>query len=78
MLELLGKFHPGRNYNAAMLHYEAANAIYGLVTKGDKSLAGEGVKHCEAAAEICEGQEEGSMYDQLKMYVLGIKEAMKA
>lgn len=71
MLELLGKFHPGRNYNAAMLHY-------GLVTKGDKSLAGEGVKHCEAAEEICEGQEEGSMYNQLKMYVLGIKEAMKA
>lgn len=78
MLELLGKFHPGRNYNAAMLHYEAANAIYGLVTMGDKSLAEEGVKHCEASAEICEGQEGGSMYDQLKIYVLGIKEEMKA
>jgi len=76
MLELLAKFHPGRNYNAAMLHYEAANAIYGLVVKGDKSLAKEGINHCNAAAEIVEGEEKGSMYDQLRMYVLGIKDAM--
>merc|ERR1712013_923222 len=63
MLELLAKFHPGRNYNAAMLHYEAANAIYGLV-KGEKFLAKEGIKHCDAAAEMVEGEEKGSMYDQ--------------
>ena len=76
MLELLAKFHPGRNYNAAMLHYEAANAIYGLVVKGEKTLAKEGVKHCDAAAEMVEGEEKGSMYDQLRMYVLGIKDAI--
>jgi len=76
MLELLSKFHPGRNYSAAMLHYEAANAIYGLYIKDDKSLAEKGVKHCDAAAEMVTEEEEGSMYDQLRLYVLGIKDAI--
>jgi len=76
MLELVGKFHPGRNYNAAMLHYEAANAVFALVSKGDRSLAEDGIKHCDTAAEICEEEDVESMYYQLRMYVLGIRDSM--
>ena len=38
LLDLYSKFHPGYNYDAAMLHYEVANAICGLVAKGDKTM----------------------------------------
>ena len=56
LLQLYARFHPGYNYSSAMLHYEAALAIYGLHMKGDLSLAAEGREHCEAV----------EIYDQLK------------
>merc|ERR1719397_2476119 len=77
LLELYSKFHPGYNYHSAMLHYEAAHAISGLQMKGDLSLSAEGVAHCEAVEEICAGEQQGSLYDQLKQFVSGLKEAMK-
>ena len=76
LLQLYAKFHPGYNYSSAMLHYEAALAIYGLHVKGDLLLAAEGREHCEAVERICGAEQSGSLYDQLKQFVTGLKEAM--
>ncbi len=37
-----------------MMHYEAAAAICALGAKGDKSLAKEGLRHCDMAIQICD------------------------
>jgi hypothetical protein len=37
-----------------MIHYEAAAAICALAAKGDKSLAKQGVHHCDMAIQICD------------------------
>ena len=76
LLQLYARFHPGYNYNAAMLHYEAAHAIYGLHVKGDHSLSVEGREHCEAVERICREEQSGSLYDQVKQFVVVLKEAM--
>ncbi len=39
---------------SAMMHYEAAAAICALGAKGDKSLAKEGLRHCDMAIQICD------------------------
>ena len=78
LLQLYSKFHPGFNYNAAMLHYEAANAIGGLVAKGDKSLIQSGVKHCEACLEMIQDEQPGSMYDQLRQFMMGLQQGLQS
>ncbi len=37
-----------------MMHYEATAAICALGAKGDKSLAKEGLRHCDMAIQICD------------------------
>jgi len=37
-----------------MMHYEAAAAICALVAKSDKSMAKEGLRHCDMAIQICD------------------------
>ena len=78
LLTLYGKFHPGLNYSAAMIHYEAANAVCGLVTKGDKCLLEVGLSHCEAVMKICEVEIPGSLYDQLKKFMGDLLSGLKS
>ena len=78
LLSLYEKFHPGLNYAAAMLHYEAANAVCGLVARGDKSLVDTGLRHCEAVMKICDVEIPGSIYDQLKQFMAGLLSGLKS
>ena len=77
MIELYSKFHPGYNYHVAMIHYEAANAIYALAMKGDKDLLESGMKHCEKCLKMVQNEESGSMYDQLKLFMLTLSNGLK-
>ena len=78
LLSLYEKFHPGLNYAAAMLHYEAANAVCGLVARGDKSLVNVGLRHCEAVMKICDVEIPGSLYDQLKQFMMGLLSGLQS
>jgi len=77
ILNVLSLVHPGRNYSAAMLHYEAASASHTLAQQhGDPSLVGAGCVHAATAASMCEG-EEGTMYAALRDYVLGLEQELR-
>ena len=54
-----------------MLHYEVANAVCGLVAKGDKTMVELGLRHCESVLEICRIEAPGSMYQQLSEFISG-------
>jgi len=78
LIDVLSKVCPGRNYKAAMLHYEAAAVALALAQQGDKSLCTEGASHANLAREMVEGEEEGSMYQQLGEYVKGLANQLRA
>jgi len=78
LLELYAKFHPGYNYDVAMLHYEVANAVCGLVAKGDKTMVELGLRHCASVLEICRIEAPGSMYQQLSEFISGLVQGLKS
>ena len=78
LVALYAKFHPGLNYDVAMVHYEAANAICGLVAKGDKSLVAAGLGHCQSVLDIVRVEVPGSFYDQLRQFMLGLQAGLQS
>ena len=78
LLSLYETFHPGLNYAAAMLHYEAANAVCGLVARGDKSLVSVGLRHCEVVMKICNVEIPGSLYDKLNQFIVGLLSGLQS
>ena len=78
LVALYVKFHPGLNYDVAMVHYEAANAICDLVAKGDKSLVAAGLDHCQCVLDIVRVEVPGSFYDQLKQFMLGLQAGLQS
>ena len=78
LVALYAKFHPGLNYDVAMVHYEAANAICGLVARGDTSLVAAGLGHCQSVLDIVRVEVPGSFHDQLRQFMLGLQAGLQS